>query len=141
MKIVITSGYFDPIHDGHIECFYLAKELGDKLIVILNNDAQAVLKKGKPFMNQEVRGKIVLALKPVDEVFMSIDTNSGVCESIRAVFAKYNNKENEIIFAKGGDRWSGEIPEKKVCDELGIKIVDGLGAKVNSSKNYYETKQ
>ena len=139
MKIVITSGYFDPIHDGHIECLFLSKELGDKLVVILNNDAQAVLKKGKPFMNQDVRRKIVLALKPVDEVFMSIDTDYGVCNSIRAVYAQYK-EGNEIIFAKGGDRWSGEIPEKKVCEELGIKIIDGLGKKINSSNNYYTNK-
>lgn len=139
MKIIINSGYFDPIHEGHIECMYLAKELGNKLVIILNNDAQAVLKKGKPFMNQIVREKIVSALKPVDDVFVSIDNDSSVCKSIRAVFEKY--KGNEIIFAKGGDRFFNEIPEQKVCDELGIKIVDGLGAKVNSSKNYYGSKQ
>ena len=112
MKIVIASGYFDPIHDGHIEALYLSKELGDKLIVILNNDKQAILKKGKPFMKQEIREKIVSSLKPVDEVFMSIDNDQGVCESIKAIFEKYKNG-NEIIFAKGGDRFSVEIPEKR----------------------------
>ncbi len=140
MKIVIASGYYDPIHDGHIEALFLSKELGDKLVVILNNDDQAVLKKGKPFMNQKVRKKIVSAIKPVDEVFLSIDKDASVCKSIEAIFEKYH-QGNEIIFAKGGDRFSGEIPEKKVCDRLGIKIVDGLGSKINSSKNYYETKQ
>ena len=140
MKIVITSGYFDPLHEGHIEALYLSKELGGKLVVILNNDAQAILKKGKPFMKQEIREKIVMALKPVDEVFLSIDSDASVCKSIKAVFEKYKER-NELIFAKGGDRFSGEIPERKVCNSLGIKIVDGLGKKINSSKNYYEEKQ
>ena len=70
MKIVATSGYFDPLHVGHLECLELAKELGDKLIVIVNSDLQARLKKGKPFMNEQDRLKIVSALKCVDEVFL-----------------------------------------------------------------------
>ena len=61
-KIIITSGYFDPIHAGHIECLELAKKLGDRLIVILNNDKQAVLKKGKAFMPQDERRKILEAV-------------------------------------------------------------------------------
>ena len=70
MKIVINSGYFDPIHIGHIECMELSKKLGDKLVIILNNDHQCILKKGKPFMPQDERKKIVEALKPVDKVFI-----------------------------------------------------------------------
>ena len=60
MKTVATSGYFDPLHVGHLECLELAKQLGDKLIVIVNSDLQAKLKKGKSFMNQEDRMKIIL---------------------------------------------------------------------------------
>ena len=125
MKIVATSGYFDPLHVGHLECLELAKNLGDKLIVIVNSDLQATLKKGKSFMNEKDRLKIVSALKCVDEVFLSIDKDKSQCESLRYL--------KPTIFAKGGDRTSKEIPESKVCKELNIKIIDGLGAKIRSS--------
>ena len=130
MKIVAVSGYFDPLHVGHIEYFRLAKELGDRLIVILNNDEQAALKKGKPFMPLEERKKIIEAIKYVDEVFISIDKDKSICESLRHL--------KPDIFAKGGDRFAYEIPEAKVCEELGIKIVDGVGAKIQSSSNFYK---
>ena len=127
MKIVATSGYFDPLHVGHLECLEMAKKLGDKLIVIVNSDFQATLKKGKPFMKENDRMKIVAALKCVDEVFLSIDKDKSQCASL--AFLKPN------IFAKGGDRTSDEIPESKVCREFNIKIIDGLGAKIRSSSD------
>ena len=125
MKIVVTSGYFDPLHVGHLECLELAKHLGDKLIVIVNSDLQAKLKKGKSFMKEDDRMRIILALECVDEVFLSIDKDKSQCKSL-----KYLKPD---IFAKGGDRMSDEIPESKVCRELGIEIVDGLGKKIRSS--------
>jgi len=131
MKIVINSGYFDPLHVGHIECMELSKKLGDKLVIILNNDSQCIMKKGKPFMPQEERTKIIKSLKLVDEVFVSVDKDKSVCESIRAIAEKY--KGHEIIFAKGGDRFSSEIPEAKICKEKEIKIIDNLGKKIQSS--------
>ena len=125
MKVVVTSGYFDPLHVGHIECLELAKQLGDKLVVIVNSDFQAKLKKGKSFMSQEDRMKIIAALKCVDEVFLSIDKDKTQCESLKYL--------KPHIFAKGGDRMSSEIPESRVCKELGIQIVDQLGEKIRSS--------
>ena len=65
MRKIAVSGYFDPLHVGHLECLELAKELGDKLIVIVNSDHQAKLKKGKPFMKEKDRLKIVSALKQI----------------------------------------------------------------------------
>ena len=127
MKIVATSGYFDPLHVGHLECLELAKQLGDKLIVIVNSDLQAKLKKGKSFMSENDRMKIVSALKCVDEVFLSIDKDMTQCRSLEHL------KPN--IFAKGGDRLSNEIPESKTCHELGIEIIDGLGDKIRSSSD------
>ena len=127
MKIVATSGYFDPLHVGHLECLELAKQLGDKLIVIVNSDLQAKLKKGESFMNEQDRMEIVLALKCVDEVYLSIDKDKSQCETLRHI--------KPDIFAKGGDRMSDEIPESKVCKELGIQIVDGLGEKIRSSSD------
>ena len=126
--IVATSGYFDPLHVGHLECLEMAKELGDRLIVIVNSDLQAKLKKGKAFMNENDRMKIVSALKCVDHVFLSIDKDKSQCESLRHI--------QPDIFAKGGDRTSGEIPEAAICKEMGIKIIDGLGKKIRSSSEY-----
>ena len=96
MIVVAVSGYFDPIHVGHLELLKLARQLGDKLVVIVNNDQQAVLKKGKSFMNEKDRMEIVSALQSVDEVFLSIDNDKSVCKSLE--FLKPN------IFANGGDR-------------------------------------
>jgi cytidyltransferase-like protein len=125
--VVAVSGFMDPLHIGHIEQMRLAKQLGDKLVVIVNNDKQAILKKGYEFMPFKERMEIIRAIKYVDEVFPSIDEDRTVCKSLEAV------KPN--IFAKGGDRTSGEIPESAICKKLGIKIVDGLGAKIQSSSD------
>ena len=82
-KIVVASGYFDPIHVGHIECLEKAKKLGEKLVVIINNDIQAKIKKGKSFMSQEDRMKIVSSLRCVDEVFLSIDEDKSVVSFLK----------------------------------------------------------
>ncbi|HEA46417.1 MAG TPA: cytidyltransferase [Candidatus Pacearchaeota archaeon] len=131
MKIIIASGYFDPLHVGHIEYLELAKGLGGKLIAIVNNDHQCFLKKGKSFMSENERKIILESLKFVDEVFLSIDKDQPVCESIKAIAEKY--KGEEIVFAKGGDRFSSEVPEAQVCRDFNIKIVDRLGDKIQSS--------
>ena len=125
MTRVVVSGYFDPLHVGHLEYIQLSRKLGDKLIVILNNDDQALLKKPKIFMPMEERRKILLALQDVDEVYISIDDDESVCKSLQAVAPD--------IFANGGDRHSGESPETPICNELGIKLVDGLGQKIQTS--------
>ena len=78
-------------------------------------------------MNESDRMKIVAALKCVDEVFLSIDKDKSQCESLRQI--------NPDIFAKGGDRTSVEIPESKICSELNIQIIDGLGEKIRSSSD------
>ena len=124
-RIIISSGYFDPLHAGHIEHFSLSKQLGDKLIIILNNDQQAILKKGRSFMPQDQRKIIIENLKMVDEVFISIDTDLSVCKSLQCLAEKY--KDAEIIFPKGGDRTYSEIPERKICDKMGIKVIDHVG--------------
>ena len=126
-KRVAVSGYFDPIHVGHLEYLKLAKELGDKLVVIVNNNHQCVLKKGKPFMDEADRVEIIKALEIVDEVFLSIDQDKSVCASLERI------KPN--IFANGGDRHTGEVPETAVCKTNNIKIVDGLGGKIRSSSD------
>ena len=127
MKKIAISGYFDPIHVGHIEYINNAKKLGDWLVVIVNNNNQCALKKGKYFMDEEDRVLIVKNIKAVDEVFLSIDEDKTVCKSLKKV--------NPDVFANGGDRKNYEIPESKVCKENNIQIVDGLGDKIRSSSD------
>jgi D-beta-D-heptose 7-phosphate kinase/D-beta-D-heptose 1-phosphate adenosyltransferase len=124
---VAVSGYFDPIHVGHLEFLELAKKLGDNLIVIINNNLQAELKKGSTFMDEKDRMEIVAALRCVDEVFLSIDTDKSVCKSLEYI--------KPDIFANGGDRSLDEIPETAVMKKYNIKMVDGLGSKIRSSSD------
>jgi cytidyltransferase-like protein len=135
-KIVITSGYFIWLHTGHIELFRKSRRLGDELVVILNNDKQQVLKYGKIIVPEKERMSVINALEDVGYCFLSIDEDRTVCESIESFVNNFKNDNyTDFIFAKGGDRTIGEIPEKEVCDRLGIKIVDGLGEKIQSSSN------
>ncbi len=133
MKIVVVSGYFDPMHRGHVEYLKLAKQLGDKLVVILNNDKQAELKKGKVFMPLEDRKAVLDAIQFVDEVFVSVDEDMSVCKSLEAI--------NPDIFANGGDRKNEEIPEAEICRRLSIEIIDGLGEKVQSSSELIKSSE
>ena len=105
----------------------MAKKLGDNLIVIINNNLQAELKKGSTFMDEKDRMEIVAALRCVDEVFLSIDTDKSVCKSLERI--------KPDIFANGGDRLLNEIPETAVMKKYNIKMVDGLGSKIRSSSD------
>ena len=127
MRKIAISGYFDPIHVGHVEYINNAKKLGDWLIVIVNNNKQCALKKGKHFMDENDRVLIVKNIKSVDEVFLSIDDDKTVCKSLKEV--------NPDVFANGGDRKNYEIPESIVCKENNIEIIDGLGDKIRSSSD------
>ena len=135
---VVVSGYFDPIHVGHLEMMKLAKQLGDELVVIVNNDKQAKLKKKKSFMSEDDRLKIVKAIRYTDAAFISIDEDKTVCGSLEKV--RRNYKDYDIIFANGGDRHSGEIPESKVCKKCNIQMIDGLGDKIRSSSEIVKRK-
>jgi cytidyltransferase-like protein len=127
MRTVAISGYFDPIHVGHLDYINEAKKLGDKLIVIVNNNHQCVLKKGKPFMDENDRVTIVSSIKNVDEVFLSIDKDKTVFKSLEKI--------KPAIFANGGDRKNYEIPESVICNKYNIEIIDGLGEKIRSSSD------
>ncbi|MFA4834118.1 MAG: adenylyltransferase/cytidyltransferase family protein [Patescibacteria group bacterium] len=137
--VVAVSGYFNPLHVGHLEMMERAKKLGDRLVVIVNNDYQVKLKGSVPFSNQADRLKIVSAIKWVDKVFLSIDKDKTIAKSLAKV--------KPDIFAKGGDRNADNIPasETEICRELNIKRVDGLGKKIRSSsiliKNASEKKK
>lgn len=136
MRVVITSGYFDPLHVGHLEYLERSKQLGDVLVVIVNNDMQAKLKKGRSFMPEEDRVKIIESLRCVDRVYLSTDTDASVVETLREIHRRWSGPHNELIFTKGGDRHIDEIPEASTCRELGIMILEGLGGKVRSSSEF-----
>lgn len=124
--VVAVSGYFNPLHVGHLEMIEKAKKLGDKLVVIVNNDRQVKLKGRVMFMAEADRVKIIAALRDVDEVFLSIDKDLTVCKSLAKV--------RPDIFANGGDRHSlNDVPEYPLCQQLGIDMVDGLGKKIRAS--------
>jgi cytidyltransferase-like protein len=139
VKINIVSGYFDPIHDGHIEYFQNAKAGCDKLIVILNNDLQTSMKKGKPFMTENVRKKIVESIKYVDELILSIDNDRSVCKTLEKIRELY--PKDELYFVNGGDRGVSNIPEYSLKDKINLKFSDGAGEKINSSSSYYKKEQ
>lgn len=132
-KVIITSGYFNPVHIGHINLIKEAKKLGDFLIVVVNNDQQVKLKGSVPFMPEQERLEIIKALKYADEVILSIDKDETQAESLRHIAQKYSG---ELVFAKGGDRNIDNIPEseRQVCKQFGIKVVSQVGGnKVQSS--------
>ena len=137
-KIGITSMYANPIHPGHIDCLRLSKELVDELWVIVNNDYQAKLKRGvDSFQDEQYRKQVIDSIRYVDQTIISIDTDPTVCESIKKVYCQIKEiyPDCQVLFTKGGDRFANEIPEKIICDSLGIEIVDGLGDKTHHSSD------
>merc|ERR1712232_98437 len=102
-----------------------SKDLGDKLIVIVNNDRQAAMKKGRAFMPARERVKLVRSLACVDAALESIDEDRGVSKSLALI--------HPDIFTNGGNPESQGVPEAAICAELGIHMVDGLGEKIHTS--------
>jgi len=134
-KAIIVSGYFNPIHKGHLELFAKAKAQADELWVIVNSDLQRKLKGSKEFQDENERLLIVNSLKMVDHAIISIDKDRTVCESIRALNVKAIAKDPkyQISFANGGDQNNDSIPEAGICKELGVSLIEGLGDKIQSS--------
>ena len=131
-KVVIVSGYFNPIHKGHLEYFNNAKEAGDLLFVIVNNDLQRHLKGSKEFQKEKERLFIVKNIRAVDNAVLSIDTDRTVIATLRMLHETYGDKY-QLAFANGGDQSNESIPEAGVCERLGIELIDGLGDKIQSS--------
>ena len=131
-KAVIVSGYFNPLHKGHLELFEKAKANGDELWVIINSDYQRALKGSKDFMDQDERYTIVRAIGVVERVFISIDKDKTQCATLSDLADKYGN-EYELYFANGGDQNNDTIAEINICNKKGIVLIDGLGEKIQSS--------
>jgi cytidyltransferase-like protein len=131
-KAIIVSGYFNPLHKGHLEYFNNAKALCDELFVIVNSDFQRKLKGSKPFQDEQERLMIVSNIKAVDKAILSIDKDRTVRESIRLLASHYG-LDYDLAFANGGDQNNEIIPESSVCMDLGLALIDGLGDKIQSS--------
>ena len=131
-KAIIVSGYFNPIHKGHLEYFNNAKALCDELFVIVNNDHQRELKGSKEFQKEDERMIIVSNIKAVDKAILSIDEDRTVCETIRMIANEYGI-DYELGFANGGDQNNDTIPERPICEEMNVALIDGLGDKIQSS--------
>ena len=131
-KAIIVSGYFNPLHKGHLELFEKAKASGDQLWVIVNSDLQRELKGSKEFMDENERHLIVSAIGIVDKALVSIDKDKTQCATLADLAEKFSS-EYELYFANGGDQNNDSIPEVPVCKEKGIGLLEGLGDKIQSS--------
>ena len=129
---VIVSGYFNPIHKGHIEYFNLAKSRAEELFVIVNNDVQRALKGSKEFQDEAERMIIVSNIKAVDKAILSVDQDRTVCKTIEKIVNDYGDAYT-FNFANGGDQNNQSIPEVPVCERLNVTLIDGLGNKIQSS--------
>ena len=132
LKAIIVSGYFNPLHKGHLELFEKAKSAGDELWVIVNSDLQRALKGSKEFMDENERLIIVSAIKHVNKALISIDKDKTQCATLADLADKYST-DYVLYFANGGDQNNKSIPEVTICKETGIKLIEGLGDKIQSS--------
>jgi D-beta-D-heptose 7-phosphate kinase/D-beta-D-heptose 1-phosphate adenosyltransferase len=131
-KAIIVSGYFNPLHKGHLDLFKKAKSLGDKLWVIVNSDFQRILKGSKPFMDENERLIIIQSIKYVDYALISNDRDKTQCYTLQQFHDMFSDKY-DLAFANGGDQNNDTISEREVCERLGIELLDGLGDKIQSS--------
>lgn len=137
MRVVVISGFFNPIHCGHIDYIRAAASLGDKLVVIVNNDKQVRLKGTVPFMSEEDRLKIVSNIKGVDSAVISVDKDGTVCQSVREEYYKHYNDYffTSMVFANGGDRKEGGIPESVLEKEIGVSMIYNVGGEKTESSS------
>jgi len=131
-KMVIVSGYFNPLHKGHLELFHRAKGHGHKLFVIVNSDYQRELKGSKEFQSELERLMIIRNLRVVDNSMISIDRDKTQCATLKYL-ADVLGGEYRLAFSNGGDQSNDTIPETQVCIDNEIELIDGLGEKIQSS--------
>ena len=122
---VIVSGYFSPLHVGHLDMIEGAAALGDMVVVIVNNNAQQIIKKGKVIQDEADRLRVVKALRVVDDALVAVDEDRTVSASLEAIALKY--PDHSLIFANGGDRKPDFVPETPMCEKYGIAMEFGVG--------------
>jgi cytidyltransferase-like protein len=126
LRISVVSGYFNPLHVGHIRMMEAAAELADRLIVIVNNDDQQLMKKGRIITPLDDRLEIVRALRIVDEAVPAIDEDPTVKQTLTSLRKRF--PAASITFANGGDRSTASaVAEAELCEALGIHVVLGVG--------------
>lgn len=134
MKVVFVSGYFNPLHGGHIDMIEAAARLGDRLIVIVNNDKQQLLKKGQIILDEMNRLRLMRALKGVDQVVLSIDNDPTIIRTLEMVAGQHPG--DELVFANGGDRDSKKaVPEADICEKYNIEMVFDAGGDTKSDSS------
>jgi D-beta-D-heptose 7-phosphate kinase/D-beta-D-heptose 1-phosphate adenosyltransferase len=145
MKIVVCSGYFNPIHGGHLDYLSEAAKLGDQLIVIVNSDRQVKVKGSVPFMDEKQRLRIVEMLKPVTYAVIAIDEDGTVVKTLEMIYTdnlsrgRSSQQNIEMVFANGGDRKIGNTPEEAFCKRVGIETAYDIGGgKTESSSTLIE---
>ena len=131
-KLIIVSGYFNPLHKGHLDLFEKAKEVGDLLCVIVNNDNQRELKGSQHFQDEQERIRIIRALNVVDMAWISVDADSTQNATLKLMVDKFYGTM-KLAFANGGDQNNDTIPEAEICRMFDIELIDGLGDKIQSS--------
>lgn len=137
MKIVVISGFFNPIHSGHLDYIKAASELGNRLVVIVNNDKQVELKGSIPFMGEKERMRVVSAIKGVDRAILSIDKGSSVIETLKVVYNEHSLDYffESMTFANGGDRHKNNSPEEKYCKRKNIRTAYNTGGEKTQSSS------
>jgi cytidyltransferase-like protein len=132
----IFSGFFNPLHAGHLECMAAAKKQCDQLFVIVNNDLQVSLKKSKPFMDEEHRKTIVAALRYVDYVMIALDSDESVALSLEGIANTFG--DCSLIFFNSGDRspMAYNEKEKETCQRRDIEQVFLNLPKIHNSRDF-----
>jgi len=127
-KASIVSGYFNPFHNGHLDLFESAAERSDYLIVIVNNDRQQILKKGRVIQEQDVRARIVRALRVVDDVYIAVEDGPGLDGTFDLIRSEY--PDTVLEFCNGGDRRGiDDLPteEMAAAERNDITLHYGIG--------------
>ena len=129
MRGGIISGYFNPLHTGHLDYIEGAKEKCDLLYVIVNSDHQVGLKGSKKFMDEDSRLRIVRALGCVQKAMISIDNDGTVVRSIAKIHKEYCDDPfvDGIYFMNGGDRKEGNTPESDFCEQNNVYLIYNVG--------------
>ena len=136
MSVIVLSGFFNPIHPGHVSMILDAKEYADKLIVIVNTDEQVKMKGTVPFMDEWARCEIFKNIKGVDEIMLAIDEDCTVVKSLEKI--KIDHRGDKIFFANGGDRspQASAVPEVKFCEDNDIVLIYGVGDEKRYSSSH-----
>ena len=141
MRVVVISGYFNPLHVGHLDYIKASYALGDRLIVIVNNDNQVKIKGSTPFMSEHERMSIVSAIKGVSRTVLSIDTDRSVVKTLASIYDEYSVDYffDSMVFANGGDVTNANSREDQYCESMGINAVYNVGGgKTQSSSTLLE---